>query len=175
MKIFEPGPNESTIAIFRKHPFFIWIAIAKYIFLAIIPVIAFPYINNMGIDFSKYAYVLYFAYLIILWIAFFIEWTNFILDTWILTNERLVDVEQLTLFSRKVSTLALDRIQDVTIHQDGLLDTFLGIGTVFIQTAGEVEEFKIKGASDPIGAKDMIMQTYQAGKNKIFQEIRKIQ
>lgn len=172
MKLFEPGLNETTIAIFRKHPFFLWISAVKYVVLAIIPIIALPFVSNMGIDLTNYAMPLYFAFITILWVMFFIEWTNFMLDTWILTSQRLVDVEQLSLFSRQVSTLSLDRIQDITIREIGFLDTFLGIGTVFIQTAGESEEFRITGAKDPAHVKNIIMQTYQAGKNELFQQIR---
>lgn len=172
MKIFEPGPNETTVAIFRKHPYFLWIAAIKYIVLAILPAITFPYVTNMGIDLTTYAMPLYFAFLAVLWVMFFIEWTNFMLDTWILTSQRLVDVEQLSLFSRQVSTLSLDRIQDITIREIGFMDTFLGIGTVFIQTAGEMDEFRISGAKDPAHVKDIIMQTYQAGKQEIFQTLR---
>jgi uncharacterized membrane protein YdbT with pleckstrin-like domain len=172
MKLFEPGTNETTIAIFRKHPFFLWLSAAGYVALAIIPLIAWPYINGMGINIGEYASILYFAYLIVLWIMFFIGWTNFMLDTWILTSQRLVDVEQLSLFSRQVSTLSLDRIQDITIREIGFLDTFLGIGTVFIQTAGAEKEFKIVGMKNPVHVKDLIMQTYQSGKNELFQQIR---
>lgn len=171
MKLFEPGSNEKTIAIFRKHPFFLWISAVKYILLAILPMIAFPYISNMGINLTNYAMPLYFVFLTILWVMFFIEWTNFMLDTWILTNERLVDVEQLSLFSRQVSTLSLDRIQDITIREIGFLDTFLGIGTVFIQTAGTEKEFRIVGMKNPVHVKDIIMQTYQSGKHELFQQI----
>lgn len=172
MKSFELGPEEKIIAIFRKHPLFIWLAGIRMVFLAIIPLIMWPFITTVSfIDFGNWATLFFWGYLIILWLGFFIEWTDFILDTWILTNERLIDVEQLGLFSRRVSTLSLDRIQDVTIQESGLINTYFGIGTVYIQTAGEHREFKIPGAKHPTEVKDIIMQTYQASKDRVFKKI----
>lgn len=174
MKTFELGQDEYIVAIFRKHPFYIWITIAKYILIAILPALASAFIGNMLGDYSEYAFVLYLVFLIILWVAFFIEYTDFMLDTWILTDDRLVDVEQLALFSRRISTLSLDRIQDITIEQVGFVDSMLGIGTVFIQTAGTEDEFKIRGMRNPSHVKDIIMQTYQGSKDRVFEKISQL-
>lgn len=172
MKTFELGPDEHIIAIFRKHPFYLWMSALKYVVLAIIPALIGSWIINALGNFGVYSMVIYLTFLIILWVLFFIEWTSFMLDTWILTSERMVDVEQIALFSRRVSTLSLDRIQDITIQQTGLLSAFLGIGTVFIQTAGAEEEFRIWGMRDPSHVKDIIMQAYQGGKNELFEKIQ---
>jgi uncharacterized membrane protein YdbT with pleckstrin-like domain len=174
MKTFELGHEEYIVAIFRKHPFYVWITIAKYILIAVLPVLAGTFIGNTLGDYSDYAFIIYLVFLIILWISFFIEYTDFMLDTWVLTNERLVDVEQLALFSRRISTLSLDRIQDITIEQSGLLNSMLGIGTVFIQTAGTEDEFKIIGMREPSHVKDIIMQTYQSSKDKVFEKIAEL-
>lgn len=169
MNSFELGPNEQMIAVFRKHPIFMWVSGIKYVVLALLPIVLLPYVGDFGS--GSYTAALYIAFIIILWISFFIEWTDFILDTWILTNHRLIDVEQLALFSRRVSTLSLDRIQDITIEQSGFINTMFGIGTVFIQTAGETEEFKIRGIKSPAHVKDIIMQEYQSGKQELFQQM----
>lgn len=171
MNIIELGPHEYLIAIFRKHPFFLWISGIKYVALALIPLIIAPFIGG-GI--GSMGMVLYFGFLIVLWVGFFIEWTDFMLDTWILTNERLVDVEQITLFSRRVSTLTLDRIQDITVEESGFLETLLGIGDVLIQTASEIEQFKVRGAKNPVQIKDMIQQAYREGREDILNEIAQL-
>jgi uncharacterized membrane protein YdbT with pleckstrin-like domain len=174
MKTFELGQDEHIVAIFRKHPFYIWITIFKYIVIAIIPALVSAFIGNSLGNLGEYGMILYLAFLIVLWIAFFIEYTDFMLDTWVLTNERLVDVEQLALFSRRISTLSLDRIQDITIQQIGFVDTLLGIGTVFIQTAGTEDEFRILGMRNPSHVKDIIMQTYQGSKDRVFEKIAEL-
>jgi uncharacterized membrane protein YdbT with pleckstrin-like domain len=174
MRTFELGENEKVIAVFRKHQFYLWISAIKYVVLALLPILASSFIGNMLGDFSDIATSIYIAFVIILWIGFFIEWTDFMLDTWILTNQRLVDVEQLGLFNRRVSTLSLDRIQDITIEESGIVHTALGIGTVFIQTAGTEDEFRIWGMKYPAQVKDTIMQAYQTGKSELFQQIHEL-
>ncbi len=170
MNALQLAPNEQVIAIFRKHPFFIWMTGLKYIVLALLPAVMSGFVGQI-LPIASLAMPLYFAFLIILWLMFFIEWTDFILDTWILTDDRLVNVEQIALFNRRVSTLSIDRIQDVTIAQSGLLDSFLGIGMLLIQTAGEEDEFKIVGIKDPTGVKELIMETYQQSKDHMFDKI----
>jgi uncharacterized membrane protein YdbT with pleckstrin-like domain len=175
MSTLQLGPEEHIIAIFRKHQFYLWVSAAKYVVLALLPVIAAPFLNNNTGNFGGLGMALYLGFLIILWVGFFIEWTDFMLDTWILTNERLVDVEQIALFSRRVSTLSLDRIQDITIEESGILETFLGIGNVLIQTASEIEQFQVKGARNPVVMKDMIQQAYREGREDILNEIAHLQ
>jgi uncharacterized membrane protein YdbT with pleckstrin-like domain len=172
MNFLKLNPEEKLIAIFRKHPIFIWIAMIKYIVLAIIPAILLPYLNNsLMVDFYGYGSIFYFSFLIVLWVSFFIEWTDFMLDTWILTDERLVDIEQISLFNRQVSTLSLDRVQDITTAEAGFLETMFGVGVVIVQTAGESQEFKIYGIKDPHHVKDLIQHAYRQGRQDILHEI----
>ncbi len=167
---FQLNKNEQFITVFRKHEFFMWLAVIRYLFLAIIPVFAISFFNNFT-NLQELGTVIYFAYLLLLWVGFFVEWTNFMLDTWILTDERLIDIEQLSLFSRRVSTLSLDRIQDITTTELGLLETFFGIGTVLVQTAGETQEFEIYGVKNPNKVKDILQQAYRQGRQDILHEI----
>jgi len=81
------------------------------------------------------------AYLLIVWLLFYQDWVDFYLDALILTNERVVRIEQRGIFHRVVSQLTLDRIQDVTTETKGVIPTFMGFGKLLIETAGEQENF----------------------------------
>jgi uncharacterized membrane protein YdbT with pleckstrin-like domain len=170
MKQFILGQNEYIVEIFRKHPFSLWVTAITYGILAFAPLIIAPIISLEIIP-LQWIGIFYWLYLLILWIGFFIYWTDFILDAWILTNERLVDIEQMGLFTRRISTLSLDRIQDVTTYESGLIDTYFKIGTVYIQTAGEQREFKIPNARNPQHIKELILNSYQEDKDKVIQKI----
>ncbi len=170
MKQFNLGQNEHVVAIFRKHPLSLWISGIMHIILGIVPIIVIPSVPIILIPVSFIA-ITFWIYLLMLWISFFVRWTDFMLDTWILTNERLVDIDQQGLFTRRISTLSLDRIQDVTTFESGLVDTFFKIGTVVIQTAGEEREFIIPSARNPQRIKELIMQSYQEDKDKVIQKI----
>ena len=56
---------------------------------------------------------------------FFRAWLDYYLDIWVITDERIVNIEQKGLFSREISTQQLYRIQDVTaLKSKALLPLF---------------------------------------------------
>lgn len=66
---------------------------------------------------------------------FYIQFIDYYLDMWIITNDRLIDIEQKGLFSRSITELELFQIQDVTSTTVGLWATFLHYGDVVITTS----------------------------------------
>jgi len=109
-----------------------------------------------------------------IWIIFFLLWVDYYLDVWIVTNLRIVNIEQKGLFSRTVSELELSRIQDVTTEVLGMIPTFLNYGDVFIQTAAEQERFLFRQVPDPYGIKDQIMKLQKQRSVAKTEEFRKI-
>jgi len=75
-------------------------------------------------------------YYLFVWIFFFHAWIDYYLDVWIVTNERVVNIEQKGLFSRSVSEIKLFRVQDVKAEVHGMIPTIFHYGEVTIQTAG---------------------------------------
>ena len=95
-------------------------------------------------------------FLLFVWMMFFVIWTDYYLDILILTNKHVIDVEQKGLFSRELSTFRLDKIQDVTAEANGMIQTFFSFGTIHIQTAGEDQDFVIRGIPKPFEVKHNI-------------------
>lgn len=90
------------------------------------------------------------------WTAFFVGWTNYYLDVWVITNRRILDIEQHSFFTREVSEFRLDRVQDITVQVRGLLAEFFDFGDVHVQTAGKAHEFIISSAPHPYRVKEVI-------------------
>ena len=59
----------------------------------------------------------------------------------IVTDRNITQVLQYGLFSRKVSQLNINNVEDVTALQQGILATFFNYGTLKIETAGEQINF----------------------------------
>ena len=59
------------------------------------------------------------------------------LDVWVVTTERMIDIEQFGLFSRSISELELFQVQDVTTDVHGVFPTFFNYGDVSVKTASE--------------------------------------
>lgn len=92
------------------------------------------------------------------WLALFIVWINFYLDVWIVTDNRVVNIEQLSLFSRHISELKHSKIQDVTSEVQGLIPTLFGYGNVYIQTAGNKQRFVFKQIPESTNTRNIIMK-----------------
>lgn len=76
-------------------------------------------------------------------------WFVWSLTAFLLTAERLVDVDQRGFFTTEVSSASYDRIQDVSYAVRGLWQTAFQIGTVEVQTAGTELRLELTGVRDP--------------------------
>lgn len=88
----------------------------------------------------------------------YIVWLVKYLNIFLVTNERLVSINQLALFVRKISVLEYSSVEDVTVTQKGMLATFFNYGTVLIQTAGEKSNFEVTYIPEPEKLQDKIME-----------------
>src|SRR3989344_3817004 len=109
------------------------------------------------LNLAEFILVLYFLFV---WYFLFHALTDFYLDTWIVTDHRILEIHQLGLFKRDISELRLSKIQDVNVKIEGMLPTFFNYGDVIIQTAGVIPEFKFEQVPHPQYVKDKILQLY---------------
>ncbi len=98
------------------------------------------------------------TFFIFVWLFGFLTWIDYYFDIWIITNQRIVNIEQKGLFDRHISELNFSRIQDVTTTVEGIIPTVLNFGDVFVQTASEQERFLFRMVPDPYKIKDTIMK-----------------
>ncbi len=92
-----------------------------------------------------------------LWFILFYVITMYLLNSWIVTNERIVDSEQVGFFNRKVAELSLSVVQDVSITLQGLIPTTMNFGSIIIQSAGRENHFYFDQVPKPQEIKDTIM------------------
>lgn len=83
-------------------------------------------------------------------------------NTLTLTTESIVQRLQLTPFANKVSQLALDDIEDVSVAQPGFLASLFNYGTITVETAGEQQNFVFPLASNPSYVSNKIITTKEA-------------
>jgi hypothetical protein len=97
----------------------------------------------------------------------FINWLNYYLDIWIITDKRIVNIEQKRLFSREISSLRLDNIQDVKIEMHGIINTLFKIGNMQVQTSSPEIEFILPQAINPENVKHIIMEAHNREIEKV--------
>src|SRR3989344_6062544 len=159
--MFTLQTNEKVNTYVRKH----WLVIAVESFglivIALLPVIVI-FFADLYLDISithrafTLALIFYLIWLLFIWIGFFLAWTDYYLDVWVLTNQRIIDIEQKGIFNREVSGLRLDKIQDITVEVEGVLATLLSFGNIRVQTAGQNENIMLKDVDNPYHIKDII-------------------
>jgi hypothetical protein len=148
--------GETILATLRKHYILFLAEIGVLFFLFFIPFTLS--LTPFSLPFLAPGTTVFFGalWMLALLVRAFIVWTKFYLDVWIVTNIRLVDIEQISLFNRKSSTLELEHIEDITVKVEGLTQSMVGYGTLSVQTAGHIQEFMIKDIADPESAKQII-------------------
>ncbi len=154
--------DEKILVVLRRHWFNILTQFISVLFLIIIffaSLFFLPSVFQILKDpvFHNFFYFLESLLAMFICILLFLIWVDYYLDTWIITNKKVVNIEQKGLFSRVISELALDKIQDITTEVTGVFPTFLNYGDVFIQTAAEKERFIFRKIPGPQKIKDMLM------------------
>jgi len=96
------------------------------------------------------------AWLFLVWIVAWNMWTDYYLDVLLITSQRIFDIEQKGLFRRVSSSFRLDNVQNVTVLQNGIIQTMLNFGTMRLETAGEREDFIASYIADPYEIKKFI-------------------
>lgn len=131
---------------------------------------AFSYTGMMSLFVFVYA-----LWLLLCWTIVFVLWTNYYLDVWIITNKKVLNVEQHGLFKREVVVLHLDKIQDITYMVDGFVATTLNFGNIKVTTAGREAEFVFKGVPHPALVQAKINEALIAHKKESFKENAEIE
>jgi len=86
---------------------------------------------------------------------------NYYLDIYIVTNKRIVSINQNGFFRREIAELHLHQVQDVEAKVEGFYQTMLHFGTIYIQTAGERENFVFQDVPHPYTLAKKIVELHE--------------
>lgn len=163
--------GERVLLEVRRHMFMLYtkmafLLILFFVPLGLSPVLATAIDKVMGGTYGNILMgFLFMLWCLFLWVLFFFYWTDYYLDVWIVTNKRVFDIEQKSVFRREISVTRLEQVQDVTVSINGIFATFMKFGNIHIHTAGSEIDFTIKNAANPMMVKETIMrahgETYQ--------------
>ena len=155
----------------RTHWFVLAIEVLPFALMALIPVLIpgiLEAIANGAPQMDRIVYMLTLEnpwirlmvglWWLVMWIAAFNSFTSYYLNEWIITTHRIVEIKQHGFFNREVSSLLLNRVQDVRTDINGLFATLLHYGTLTIQSAGANNNFHMHGIPDPQGLRDLVMK-----------------
>jgi len=167
--------KERVVAVVRHHWFVFLRDILGIVILFLIPFFIIPLFWTFasaagGVPTIPGGVVLFFGALwsLLMWNLLFSRWTDSYFDIWIVTNNRIVDIDQKGLFNRSVATmLNLNHIQDVESSMSGVLGNVLSFGNVVVQTAAAKREFIVDDVANPTKVAQIIREA-QAERERVF-------
>lgn len=160
--------NEKVILIRRRHWFIIFVEGLFILLMGVLPFVGLlfiPYVisdaKDILIEYSLFIIFYGTAWLLLFWMFFFITWTNYYLDVFLVTNKRIIDIEQFGLFARDLAEVRLENIQDIKVEIIGFIPSLLKMGGLHIQTAGQSKEVFFSNMPDPDQVKHVISEYHE--------------
>ncbi|MBI2099536.1 PH domain-containing protein [Candidatus Uhrbacteria bacterium] len=173
---------ERIVYLLRRHPLILLRSVFVFIVLAAVPILAFFFFSSslplyLSQPVLRVIIILGTSiYLLSVWLFIFSAFLDYYLDLWIVTNDRIMNIEQHGLFGRTISELDLTKIQDVTSEIKGIVATLFNYGEVHIQTAGEEKRFVFEQVPNPHeirkGILDLMEEDRKRQAAEIIEEIR---
>ncbi len=166
---------EKIVLTARRHPITFAPYIIFFLLLLAVPFGLYWLVNNSSLNSywqssAGYALAVLAAsiYYLSCLLFFYTYFVTFHLDMWIVTNDRLLDMEQKSLFSRIISELDLYQIQDATSEVSGFFPSLFNYGSLSLQTAGAVDRFIFKNVANPNKLRQLILDL--AAEDKKYHE-----
>jgi hypothetical protein len=126
--------DEVILLLVRRHVItnIKWILVALVLGMAPIFFGAFPFYEVLLPTFRLMTVLLWYLLTTAVVLEGFFNWY---FDVFIVTDERIIDVDFKNLIYKNITTTKIERIEDVTYSVSGALPSFLNYGNVLIQTA----------------------------------------
>lgn len=143
---------ETIILLLRAHIVTNVPWILAVIGLALVPLVIFPFLIGLsvfppvGIGTSVFVTLLWYAGVFTYAFVNFLYW---FFNVYLVTSERVVDIDWFSLVNQKVSSTGISHIEDVNATRTGVLTSIFDYGSISIQTAGTEENFDFVNVPHP--------------------------
>jgi|WetSurMetagenome_2_1015567.scaffolds.fasta_scaffold05022_7 hypothetical protein len=154
-------PKEAIVLFLRAHfatnlP---WISMT--FLLTIMPLILIDMLSRLNPDFfspiiSRSSLIVVPFYYLMVFTYTFIKLLKWFYNVFIVTTERVVDIDYSDIVISNMAVTHLSHVQDVSYTQSGFIPTYLNYGNLFVQTAGTEENFEAYSIPNPREATDII-------------------
>lgn len=148
-------PNETIILFLRSH--FVtnisWIMAG--LILITLPIIILTFLPNFGIDFlsspsaTRFTTVYTLFYYLMLFSYSFISFLHWFYNVFIVSSERIVDIDYSDIVIHNIAVTNLNHVVDVNYTQSGFIPTFFNYGDIHVQTAGNERNFEALSVPKP--------------------------
>jgi hypothetical protein len=152
---FDLLENEKVVSIYRQTE-----AVLFKPVLVVFVLIYFPwyFLLRYGLASNYSRLLLFWTLLVFLYAAYkYILW---LLNTYIITDKRLININYKNLFDKMVLESPLDKILNVSFFAKGLWQTLFDFGSVEVQVTGLSGPLVLKNIAHPSKVKDFLWQAH---------------
>lgn len=160
--------QEKIVLLLRRHPItnIKWILVAIFMLFAPLLVSFAPFVNSFPVNMQ--IMLLLFWYLVT--VAFILEqFLTWFFNVYIVTDERVFDVDFHNLVYREITDANLEQIQDVTVRVGSFIRTIFGYGDILIQTASEMPQIEFDAVPQPDRVAEILREL------RVEEEIEKLE
>ena len=97
-----------------------------------------------------------------------LKWYTWVNSIYLLTNQRIIWMDQESLFHRVISELDLDLVQDISSEVKGPIQVFMNFGTIHIKTGTTEAGMDLKNVTDPYDVEQEIMKAHNLNKDGVL-------
>ncbi|MCH8518625.1 hypothetical protein LAT59_02600 [Candidatus Gracilibacteria bacterium] len=138
-------PGEKVEFVIRRH-WIVFVMIALYAVGGVFLTILLYWI----LGFSVFAHLLNTVFWMYYLMFLYVNWLNYELDLIVVTDSRLIAVEQKSFLNRAVGETYLDKVQEVSFQLKCLLATLFDYGPILPKTAGSTSRFDMTFSPKPM-------------------------
>ena len=157
--------GEQVKVVLRRHIFFLILGYIYTVLIALVSLVLYFFLPSLYPILSQeetipIVYDLTFL-LIALFLVYimFLKWVNYYLDSYLVTNERLLSIDQEGMFHRRVAEADVGNVQDVKVRVKGFFATLIKFGNVRVQTASaDSRTLYLNDVPAPYILKDLILK-----------------
>jgi hypothetical protein len=152
--------GEKLLVFIRQHWYLLLAPVLIAIGASLLPIILIIALAPLIVTYpgsSALFMVCWSIYLMCIWFMISYKIVFHILNIWIVTDTRILDIWQITFFNRKISELHLESIQDISVNTNGIIQSYFNFGNIDIQTAASAQHFTFEEVPHPLEIKDKIM------------------
>lgn len=140
--------EEKLLLLLRRH----WITNVPWILIAIMLIFVpffyplFPFLNFLPPHYLPIVIVGWYLLIVAFIFESFLLWFY---NIYIVTDERIIDVDFYHVLYKVISDAKIDKIQDISYDQKGIVQAFFNYGNILIQTAAERTQFVFEAIPNP--------------------------
>ncbi len=157
VKIHNQSDDEKVVKIWRRHRITLIKPTLRVLAFLIVPIILMI-TTGLSMFTSPWLFGIFLIIIAVSLTFAAYEWASWYGDVYVLTNYRIIDVDQEGFFNRKFAEASIAKIEDISYTVKGIAQTVFNYGEVLVQTAGAVENIRLSQIPYPSSQVKYILQ-----------------